>query len=78
MRLDTELMTIGASLYSLLEGGYTVIYKAYQYENGPASIPRDETTKLVQILNMFRWAGQAISLAFHSAYMILIVQDDAF
>ena len=70
MRLDTQLLSLATSLYTLLEGGYLVLFKLADGEYAAA----DEVTREFQEVNVVRWAVQAVGMVMHAAYVMIIVQ----
>ena len=71
MRLDTQLLSLATSLYTLLEGGYLVLFK------GLLLVDADEFTQEVQEVNVVRWAVQAVGMAVHATYVMIIVQKSS-
>ena len=71
MRLDTQLLSLAASLYTLLEGGYLVLFK------GLLIVDTDDFIEEVQEVNVVRWAVQAVGIAMHAAYVMIIVQKSS-
>ncbi len=74
MRLDTQLLSLATSLYTLLEGGYLVLFKGLLLVDGGAV---DEVTREVQEVNVVRWVVQAVGMAMHAAYVMIIVQKSS-
>ena len=72
MRLDTQLLSLATSLYTLLEGGYLVLFKGLLL-----IVDTDELTQEVQEVNVVRWAVQAVGMAMHAAYVMIIVQKSS-